>query len=186
MLDTPLLHPLFAASQELDLPIWIHGGAYRPPLTPWVDATNGVYHGIGGLYALHGLIGGGVFDLFPKLRVGLFESGCGWLPWAMEKLDALGPDNPMTPNLKRTPSEILEGGQIFCSVEPDETFVEHAVEVLGEDIWLFSTDYPHSGTPWPDGVSMIAERALPESAKIKLLGENARRLLPRLGSTVGK
>jgi len=98
----------------------------------------------------------------------------------VEQLDgAFHPGSAATPNLRRRTSEILAAGQIFCSVEADEEYIEHAIEALGEDIWLFSTDCPHSGTPWPDGVAMITERSeLPESAK--LLGENAKQFLPRL------
>ncbi len=131
------------------------------------------------------LIGGGVFDLFPKLRIGLFESGGGWMPWLVEKLDdGYHPGSAATPHLKRKASEIVAGGQLFCSVDADETEIEHAVEVLGEDLWLFSTDYPHPGTPWPDGVPMITDRTgLSEGAKIKMLGQNAERFLPRLVSS---
>ena len=182
MLDHPSLHPLFAVSQELDMPIWIHGGTGRPPLTPWVGGP--IYHGLGGQYAMSALIGGGVFDLIPKLRIGLFESGSGWMPWLVEKLDdSYRPGSAATPNLKRRASEIVAGGQLFCSVDADETQIEHAVEELGEDLWLFSTDYPHPGTPWPEGVPMIADRTgLSEGAKIKMLGQNAERFLPRLVS----
>jgi uncharacterized protein len=183
MLDNPTLHRLFDASQELDLPIWVHGGAGRPPFTPWVDAPNALYHSLGGMYALTALIGGGVFDRFPKLRIGLFESFGGWMPYLVEKLDdAYSPGSPQAPYLERKPSEIVAGGQLFCSIEADETQLEHAVADLGEHIWLFSTDYPHPGTSWPDGLPEITEReGLAESAKIKMLEENARRFLPRLG-----
>jgi hypothetical protein len=183
MLDNPNLHPLFAASQELDMPIWVHGGANRPPYTPWLEAPNALYHGLGGMYALAGLIGGGVFDKFPKLRIGLFESGAGWMPYLIEKLDdGYHPGSKTTPFLKRKPSEIVASGQFFCAVEAEEEHLEYAVEDLGEDIWLFSTDYPHGGTCWPNGVPLITERAgLSESAKIKMLGENAKRFLPSLG-----
>lgn len=165
----------------MDLPIWIHGGAGRPPLTPWVNATNAVYHSWGGQYALAGLIGGGVFDLFPKLRVGLFESFGGWMPYMIEKFDdGYHPGSAQCPFLKRKPSEIVASGQVFCSVEADEEPITYAVEVLGEDIWLFTTDYPHGGTCWPDGVPLVAGQKLSESAKVKMPGGNAQRFLPRL------
>jgi uncharacterized protein len=183
LLDTPVLHPLFAASQELDMPIWVHGGANRPPYTPWVDATNSLYHGLGGMYAMSALIGGGVFDLFPKLRIGLFESGCGWLPWMIEKLDdGMRPGSALTPLLKRKPSEIVRSGQFFCSLDADEGLIEHVVDEVGEDVLLLSTDYPHGGSSWPDGVPLITNRDMSESAKLKIVGENATRFLPKLAT----
>ena len=43
--------------------------------------------------------------------------------------------------------------------------------------WLFSTDHPHSRSPWPSGVPIVAGKAISEGAKIKLFGENANRFL---------
>ena len=181
MLDNPDLYPLYAACQELDLPLWVHGGANRPPLTPWVHAPNGLYHAIGGQYALTALIGGGVFDLFPKLRIGMFESFGGWMPYLIEKLDdGFTPGSAVTPKMKRTASEIVASGQLFVAVEADEEHIAYAVETLGEHLWMFSTDYPHGGSPWPEGVPLIAGQEMPESAKVKLLGQNALRFMPQL------
>ena len=181
MLDNPDLYPLYAACQELDLPLWVHGGANRPPLTPWVHAPNGLYHAIGGQYALAALIGGGVFDLFPKLRIGMFESFGGWMPYLIEKLDdGFTPGSAVTPKMKRTASEIVASGQLFVAVEADEEHIAYAVESLGEHLWMFSTDYPHGGSPWPEGVQLIAGQEMPESAKVKLLGQNALRFMPQL------
>lgn len=189
LLDNPDLHPLFERSQDLDLPLWVHGGTMRPPLTPGAtDLDNAgfligaVYHGWGGQTALGTLIGSGLLDLFPQLRVGVFESGAGWMPWLIERLDDnYRPASGMTPYLNRTPSEVIAEGRLFCSVNPGERSLEYCVETLGEDIWLFSTDYPHVGTPWPDGIPLIAELpGLSEGAKIKMFRENAKKFLPRL------
>ncbi|NIO11937.1 MAG: amidohydrolase family protein, partial [Deltaproteobacteria bacterium] len=50
-------------------------------------------------------------------------------------------------------------------------------------LWLFSTEYPHKGTQWPRGVQQIVELpGLSDSAKRKILGENAIRFCPRLGA----
>ena len=184
-LDHPDLHPLYAASQELNLPLWVHGGANRPPLTPWVDAPNGLYHSIGGQYAMSALIGGGVFDLFPTLRIGLFESFGGWMPYVIEKLDdGYRPGGRTTPLLKRTASEIVADGNLFCATEADEKHIGYAMETLGDDIWLFSTDYPHTGSSWPNGVPLTIEKAIPERSKIKLFEKNALRFLPQLAGSL--
>ncbi len=190
LLDNPDLHPLYQLSQDLDMPLWVHGDPMHPPYTPGAQAldyaafSRPVLKGWGGMTALGAMIGGGVFDLFPRLRVGLFENGAGWMPWFIEKLDeSYYPGARATPYMQRRPSEIVAGGQLLCAIDVGEHELAHCVEALGEDVWAFSTDYPHTQTPWPDGVSDVAgQDDLSESAKIKILGENALRFLPRLAS----
>ena len=104
------------------------------------------------------------------------------MPWLIERLDDnYRPDSGMTPYLNRKPSDVIAEGRLFCSVNPGEKSLEYCVETLGEDIWLFSTDYPHVCTPWPDGIPLITDLpGLSENAKIKMLRGNAKKFLPRL------
>jgi uncharacterized protein len=194
LLDNPELYPIYETAQELDLPLCIHGGTLRPPLTPGArDLDNArfiigaVYHAWGGQTAMAALIGGGVFDLFPNLRVGLFESGGGWMPWLVERLDFMyEPGSSMTPKLKRKPSEIVAGGQLLCSFDPGEEYAAHAIERLGDHIWLLGTDYPHQGSCFPLGVPLIAGiEGISEESKAKILGGNALRMCPRIADFVG-
>lgn len=190
LLDTPNLHPLFRCAQELDIPVLVHGGVLRAPHGPGASELDhagfiirAVYQPWSGMTAIGALIGGGVFDLFPELRIGVFETGAGWLPWLIERLDDSFAARPnLAPNLKRKPSEVVREGMLFHSIDSDERYVEHCVRELGEDIWLFATDYPHPGTTWPHGARTAVERpGLVDSAKRKILGANAQRLFPRLG-----
>ncbi len=122
-----------------------------------------------------------MFDLFPSLRIALFESFGGWMPFFVELMDdGLRPGSAQCPLLQRRPSEIVAGGQLFCSIEADEAHTGYAVQTLGDHLWLFATDCPHSGTCWPDGVSLIAGQELPEATTARLQGENAKRFQPRL------
>ena len=85
--------------------------------------------------------------------------------------------------MQRHPSDIVAGGQILCAIDTEEKELGHCVDTLGEDVWAFSTDYPHTQTPWPDGVSQVARRTdLSDSAKTKILGDNALRFLPKLAA----
>ena len=190
LLDTPDLHALFQRAQDLDLPILVHGGVLRSPHGPGATELDhagflirAVYQPWGGMTAIGALIGGGVFDLFPKLRAGVFETSAGWLPWFVERLDESYESKPnLAPNLKRKPAEILAEGRLFHSIDPGERYIEHCVEELGEDIWLFATDYPHTGVAFPNGAQAAVDRpGLTESAKKKILGANAQRLFTRLG-----
>ena len=128
LLDNPDLHPLYQLSQDLDMPLWVHGDPMHPPYTPGAQAldyaafSRPVLKGWGGMTALGALIGGGVFDLFPRLRVGLFENGAGWMPWFIEKLDeSFHPGARTTPYMQRRPSEIVAGGQLLCAIDVGRT-----------------------------------------------------------------
>lgn len=76
---------------------------------------------------------------------------------------------------------MIREGRLFHAIEPGERYLSHCVEALGKDIWLFATDYPHTGSPWPDGVQAVLDTpGLTETARIKTLGSNALRLCPRM------
>ena len=85
------------------------------------------------------------------------------------------------PHLKRLPRDVLGEGRYFHAIDTWERSIEFCVQELGEDLWLFASDWPHGDTAWPESVPQITERTgLSERAKRKMLGENARRLCPRL------
>ncbi len=60
------------------------------------------------MIAMMHMIGEGVFDRYPKLRVGFMEGGAGWLPFWAERFDEhIEKLAPQMPDLKRRPSEII-------------------------------------------------------------------------------
>lgn len=189
LLDSPGLHPVYQRAQDLDLPILVHGGVLRPPYTAGaydLDQAGflirAVYQPWAGMTAVGAMIGGGLFDLFPSLRAAVFETSAGWMPWLIERLDGQYEGRPhMAPYLRRKPSDVIAEGRLFHAIEPGEKYVGHCVDELGEDIWMFSTDYPHTGSPWPNGVQDVLDTpGMSESARTKTLGENALRLCTRI------
>ncbi len=124
-----------------------------------------------------------MFELFPYLRVAIIETGGGWLPLALDRLDThyvMSPDH--VPNLKRLPREVVAEGRYFHAIDSWERSMEFCVNELGEDLWLFATRL----AAWRHAPGRRAcsrsPRALVsrQSAKRKMLGENALRLCPRL------
>jgi predicted TIM-barrel fold metal-dependent hydrolase len=189
LLDSPDFHPLYELAADLDFPLLIHPGTGRPPYTPGSFDLEGCWFMIqsllnpwAGMTAMGALIGGGVFDLFPKLRAAVIETSAGWVPVIVDRLDAHFLTSPAhVPNLTRLPREVVKSGQYYHAVDTWERSTEHCVEALGDGIWLFSTDYPHKGTQWPHGVQQIANLSgISKEAKRKMLGENALNLCPRL------
>jgi len=129
------------------------------------------------------LIGGGIFEQFPRLRAGVVETAAGWLPSILERFDAhyvLSPGH--VPLLKDAPSSVVkQGGRYFHGIDTWERTLEHVVDYVGEDVLLFATDWPHGDTAWPQAVQQVVEwPGLSDGAKRKILGENAMRLCPRL------
>jgi predicted TIM-barrel fold metal-dependent hydrolase len=189
LLDSPDFYPLYEIARDLDLALLVHPGTGRPPYTPGSFDLEGSWFLIqsllnpwAGMTAMGALIGGGVFDLFPNLRAGIIETSAGWVPLIVDRLDAHYLTSPAhVPNLTRLPREVVQGGQYYHAIDTWERTVEHCVQSLGEGIWLFSTDYPHKGTQWPNGVPQIADLpGISKDAKRKILGENAMKLCPRL------
>jgi predicted TIM-barrel fold metal-dependent hydrolase len=189
LLDNPDLYPLYEVAQELDLPLLAHGGTARPPYGPGSFDLDGAWfllHSFAnpwaGMAAMGALIGGGVFELFPRLRAAIIETGGGWMPLAVDRLDThyiLSPGH--VPNLERMPRDVLAEGRYYHGFDTWERSMEFCVQELGEDMWLFATDWPHGDTAWPEGVQQVVNRpGLTEQAKRKILGENALRLCPRL------
>ena len=189
LLDNPDLHPLYDAAQSLDLPLLAHGGTARPPYGPGTRNLDGAWfllHGISnpwaGMVAMGALIGGGIFDLFPRIRAAIIETAGGWLPAALDRFDThylMSPGH--VPNLKRMPCEVIAEGRYFHGIDSWERSVEFCADELGEDMWLFASDWPHGDTAWPEAVQQTVERPrLSESGRRKILGESALRLCPRL------
>src|SRR3984893_11721725 len=194
LLDHPALYPLYEVAQDLDLPLLAHGGTARPPYAPGTFDLDGAWfllHSFAnpwaGMAALGALIGGGVFERFRELRVAIIETGGGWLPLALDRLDThylMSPSH--VPHLKRLPREVLAEGRYFHAIDTWERSLPFCVQELGENLWLFATDWPHSDTAWPEGLDQVVNRPeLGERAKRKLLGQNALRLCPRLKNVAG-
>jgi predicted TIM-barrel fold metal-dependent hydrolase len=135
-----------------------------------------------GMAAMGALIGGGIFDLFPRIRAAIIETAGGWVPAALDRFDThylMSPGH--VPNLKRLPRDVIAEGRYFHGIDSWERSIEFCVEELGEDMWLFASDWPHGDTAWPEAVQQTVERPrLGETARKKILGENAMRLCPRL------
>ena len=189
LLDDVGLHPIYAEAQDQDLAILVHGGTARPPYSPGTFDLRGAWflqHGLGnpwaGMAALGAIIGGGILEKFKTLKIGSLETSSGWLPSIIERFDAhyqLSPGH--VPNLKRTPSEVIQEGRYFHGIDTWEKTLESTVASLGEDLLLFATDWPHGDTAWPTAVEQVCEWPnLTYSAKGKILGENASRLCPRI------
>jgi len=180
----PDYDPIWAECERRGIAVCFHGGgqnALRPDYTLDFDSMM-LWHTFGqpvGIMAVTAsLTGGGVLHRFPGLRVGLLEGNCGWAPWLLHRLDEHwewvgGLD---APELDRPPSAYFRSN-CFLSIEADELPARYYVEEFGDDNLVFSTDYPHGDSKYPDSVSAFLELpGLTDDTKRKILWDNWARL----------
>jgi predicted TIM-barrel fold metal-dependent hydrolase len=191
-LDDPAWEPIWAEAQEQDLTVVIHSFTMTIPYPPGVwDTWDNVFiqraagHVWNAQRNIAAIIGGGVLDRYPQLRLTSLECGHGWLPFWASRLDELAEmARHALPALKQKPSEYIRGPQYFQSIQlhEGELSLRQAIEALGEDTLMFATDYPHSESWFPKSVdNVLTWTSIGERARKKLLWENAARCYRRAG-----
>ena len=125
------------------------------------------------MLAVGSICAGGVLARHPKLRVAFLEANCTWLPWLLWRLDEgwEREGDVWAPDLKMAPSEYFKR-QCYVSVEPDEETVKYVIDYMGSDRIVFSTDYPHGDSKFPNAVERFLQLSIAEEDKRKILWDN--------------
>ncbi len=186
--DDPDLNPIWQAMDEADLPLLHHSFFYEPPYFPgyrdmWdnVVAARAAAHPWGAQRLVAFLMLSGLFDRYPHLRVGFAEVGAGWLPfWLYRLRGQMSYMRNAVPEQVRDPLEYAAEGRIFIGLEfyEDEKIARSIIDVLGEDVLMWQSDFPHPQCDWPDSpASVLGFTALTDREKRKVLADNAERYL---------
>jgi len=173
--------PIWAACEELQMPVHTHTGAGCPWYGDQVEAPI--------LYALecttwprrplNFLVAGGVFERFPDLRLIMTEQGSGWVIEALAMMDAIVTDRKYAfgegRHLSLKPSEYFArqcwiGSSI---VSRPEIELRHRI---GADKMMWGWDYPHiESADWLSPRDNLRNllRGVPEAELRALLAGNA-------------
>src|SRR5829696_2920658 len=145
--DHPSLEPIWRAAVDHDLPIAHHSFTWTPPYFPGVfDVWDNIFlgrlasHPWGAMRFIASVIGGGIMDRYPDMRVGTLECGFGWLPFWGKRMDEQYAYVGSTQELKMKPSEYLKSGRYFCSVERHEgdDMFNMVTQFLGDDVFMYA------------------------------------------------
>jgi uncharacterized protein len=185
--DDPDLHPIWSAMGDADLPLLHHSFFYEPPYFPgyrdmWdnVVAARAAAHPWGAQRLVAYLILAGLFDRYPRLRVGFAEVGACWLPfWLYRLRGQVDYMRAVVPDMKRDPLDYAAEGQIFVGIEfyEAEELARSFMAVVGEDVLMWQSDFPHPQCNWPNSPDGALGWDIPDTAKRKLMSENAERYL---------
>jgi predicted TIM-barrel fold metal-dependent hydrolase len=186
----PYYDPLYARAAEAGVPLTFHrtfGG--KPSEADWAELVNLDVTAAGTAYRFFSavrpftyMVFGGVFARHPALRLVGAEVNFGWIPfWAqtMEQNFEIRSDmHDASVAMDRRPTEHL-GTNLFVTVLDDFVGFRMVKDYpYLADTGMFSSDYPHSVTLWPNSRS-VAEKlvdGLDADATAKLLAGNAARV----------
>jgi predicted TIM-barrel fold metal-dependent hydrolase len=185
----PCYDPLWAAIQDLDLPINLHSGTGSPDYGryPSVPAIMISEVGFYGQRAFVHMLLSGVFERFPKLKFVMTEGAASALPPLLQQLDSvianirkgeIGELKYTAENsLPRSASEYFAQNCWVGASFPGPLDVE-ARKIMGPDRYMWGSDYPHDeGTP-PYTREHLRQvfHAVGEDEMRRILGENAAKL----------
>jgi len=181
-LDHPSFDVLWAEAERLGVPVCLHGGGQAPDQVPIaIDrfktrlTVHALTHPLGNMIGIMCFTVGGILHRFPRLRVAFMESGCGWLPFWLERLDEHWERMPeQAPDIDRKPSEYFLDGRCFIGCDPDERTIGAVVQLIGDRKIVYASDYYHWDCRFPDSARLIADRTdLREASKRRILSDNA-------------
>lgn len=156
--------PIFAAAEALDLPVSMHiltGKPYPPgfktralppPEFMHVALSDKIHHAIRNLVDM---VVSGTFDRFPRLKVVLVENEVSWMPFLIWQLDKYADKKYRSDyDMKLAPSEYFKRN-IYTTFFNDPP-VGKLIEDWGADTWMWSNDFPHPNSTWPNSRDVIA------------------------------
>jgi uncharacterized protein len=185
-LNDPAYYPVYEAAADLGVTVCIHEGAR----TVMPQAGSDRYSEFGRHVACHPLeqmlasltfCADDVLERVPTLKVAFLESGSGWLPYWLERMDEHW-EHFSHGNARTTPERpsYYFKRQCMISCEAEDELVDVVVDRVGEDYVVLATDYPH-----PDVIGRFPEHTvgdlvenpkLSADTKRKILWDNPARL----------
>ena len=121
---------------------------------------------------------GGALERHPEFTLVLAESGVGWLPYFLTRMDlewhALRDKLDYAPSI--APSELFHR-QVIATFE-EESLAERFIPMLGADSCMWASDYPHTDSTFPHSLHAIDETlgSLSEADRRKITATNCAQL----------
>ncbi len=176
--------PLWKAVAESGLPLHFHTiGTKRPDFESMAPLQGRQAHAVyitgfqlGMARILMEIVYSGVLETYPALQVVIAESGIGWIPYLLERMDMEWEEQYKDLTLTMKPSRYWHR-QCRATYHSDQIGLR-LIDVLGEDNLMWGSDFTHPDGLWPDSQAFIEKELghLPEATRHKIVCANAARL----------
>ena len=178
--SSDIYDPFWAAAQELKMPISLHaitgmGGESQWNWSERYMRTTVLGYEVEKSFSV--LIFSGVLDRFPKLQIVSAENNIGWLPYYLQRMDRVAERSRAAAGftMKLKPSEYFRR-QCYIALDVDEEPAVDAVNKLGAEYFVVSSDYPHSDGAFPEAIEQFLGLKLNDEQRRKILWDNCARL----------
>ena len=183
----PMWEPLWQAVNEVNLPLHFHtfptraaracarrrpGVASGPRCSPSVSGFQ-----MNLVNILAAIIGAAVLERYPNLEISFGESGIGWIPYALDRMDFEWEDRFRDLGLTMKPSDYWRR-QCKATFQFDRIGTK-LIDEMGVETLMWGSDYPHTDGVWPESSKYIEEQFghLPADVVRKITCENAGEVL---------
>ena len=173
--------PFWATADEVGIPIHFHlsGGMHSLAFVDWQRPAAVTVSPMQLDEALVGMCFSGVFARHPNVRIVLGESGLGWLPYLLDRMDHEFHKyrDATVGRIDEPPSEYFHR-HLFLTYEEDPIGLAF-LDRIGADNVMWASDYPHGDSTWPNSRAAIAESRLGDldaATRRKIVFGNAARL----------
>jgi predicted TIM-barrel fold metal-dependent hydrolase len=177
----PQWNPVWEVANEAALPVHFHTVGERRPdlekLPPQLALVERAVH-ISGFQmymatTLMSLIFGGVLERYRNVKIVIGESGIGWIPYVLDRMDAEWEDQFKDLSLSMRPSEYWRR-QCRATYQTDRIGIK-LLDDVGHDTIMWGSDFPHPDGVWPDSSEFIERELGHLSAEVrqKIVCENA-------------
>ena len=171
--------PVYEEAEKLDCPIGIHGGWYRDlgfdSFTRF-PGTRALGMPFPLAIAMTGMIQDGVWDAFPKLKIGFLEGGTSWIPMVIDRLEREREYGEL--RCEKPIIDYFRSDRFFVGCEGNESALSYVIDRIGPQGCVFASDFPHE-IPMEDALHEINEilerKDINDQHKAMILGENAKR-----------
>ncbi len=180
---------LWAEISDLDVAVGIHVGSGNPSdmmlyhyLPGLRTAQNIAAFTMGNQIASTAFIMGGVLERHPRLRLVHMESGAGWVPAWLDRLEGGvngGFRGIEIEGLKLSPIEYFQR-QCYISADVDDRAIKYVIETIGDENIVTATDFGHpEGRRYAGAVQELLDLpGVSDESKRKILWDNALKLYP--------
>ena len=105
---------------------------------------------------LAAVIAANVLERYPNIRIAFGESGCGWIPYALDRMDFEWEDRFTDLGLKMKPSDYWRR-QCKATFQYDRIGAK-LIDDMGAESLMWGSDYPHGDGVWPNSDKFIKEQ----------------------------